>query len=468
MTKKSAVPTKQLLDQLRNVVPEWKALLDWRLEWLESAHLYQLAPTNIPWVIWMLLAGRGAGKTKCAGNELGWLALSNQETRCLVTAPTSGDIRDTCFEGESGLMNTLPKWAIKKYNSSLHEIILFNDSMLKGIPASEPERYRGPQFHYAWYDELAAMEKPQAAWDLSQMGIRLGKQTKTLITTTPKPIPLLRDLLRREGEGVIISRASTYENLTNLSGNFRDQILRLEGTEQGRQEIHGELLDLSESGIWKKSWFRLMDVTDETPKFQHILISLDTAFTKDTANDRTACTVWGVYYDAETKCYCALLLDCWADRMTYPELREKAREMWMAEYGSYDQKPNTILIEDKGSGISLRQELQAEGIPVVPFNPGRADKIQRANVVAPLIKDGFIYLPESQKYPGQPSTWTEDMMEEITMFPNDEHDDYVDTISQGLDYLNKLGYLKSALGVYREDLEDEPSYWRKKYHPYAA
>jgi predicted phage terminase large subunit-like protein len=252
-----------------------------------------------------------------------------------------------------------------------------------------------------------------------------------------------------------------------LSNNFRNKILQLEGTEQGRQEIHGELLDLSESGLWKKSWFRLLNVDDETPKFQHVLISLDTAFTKDSQNDRTACTVWGVFYDTDTKCYCALLLDCWADRINFPELREKARELWMASYGSHDQKANTILIEDKGSGISLRQDLQAEGIPVTPFNPGRADKIQRANVVAQLLKDGFIYLPESKKYPGQASTWTDEMMEEITMFPNDEHDDYVDSISQALHYLNQMGYLRSTLGVHRDD-DEEPSYWRKKYHPYAA
>lgn len=463
-------PPKMLVQRLQALAPEWKQLLDWRLEWLNSAHAYQLAPTNIPWDIWMLLAGRGAGKTKCAGNELGWLVLSNPESRALVTAPTSSDIRDTCFEGDSGLINTLPRWAVKKYNSSLHEIILYNDAMIKGIPASEPERYRGPQFHYAWYDELAAMEKPTQAWDLSQMGVRLGKQTKTLITTTPKPIPLLRDLLRREGAGLIVSRASTYENLTNLSGNFKEKILQLEGTQQGRQEIHGELLDLSESGIWKQSWFRLMDCSDDTPKFQHILISLDTAFTEKTNKDadRTACTVWGVFYDSESKCYNALLIDCWADRISFPELRDKAREMWMAVYGTYEQHANTILIEDKGSGISLRQDLQAEGIPVTKFNPGRADKVQRANVVAPIIKDGFIYLPESQKYPGNPSTWANDMMEEITMFPNDDHDDYVDSISQALHYLNQLGYLKSNLNVYREDLEEEPSYWRKKYHPYAA
>jgi predicted phage terminase large subunit-like protein len=467
---KPLLPPKEAVQQLAAMHGDWKKLLDWRLEWLESAHLYQLAPTNVPWDIWMLLAGRGAGKTKCAANELGWLALSNPGTRALITAPTSGDIRDTCFEGDSGLMNTLPKWAIVKYNSSLNEIILFNDSLLKGIPASEPERYRGPQFHYAWYDELAAMEKPKQAWDLSQMGVRLGKQTKTLITTTPKPISLLRELMKREGDGLIISRASTYQNLSNLSGNFKAKILQLEGTEQGRQEIHGELLDLSESGIWKHSWFRLMDCSDGTPKFQHIIISLDTAFTERTNKDadRTACTVWGVFFDTETKCYNALMLDCWADRISFPELRDKAREMWMASYGEYDQQANTILIEAKGSGISLRQDLQAEGIPVTPFNPGRADKIQRANVVAPLIKDGFIFLPESQKHPGEAATWTDDMMEEITMFPNDDHDDYVDSISQALHYLNQMGYLKSNLNVHRQDEDEEPTYWRKKYHPYAA
>jgi predicted phage terminase large subunit-like protein len=464
-------PPRALVNQLKEVSPHWKKLLDWRLEWLNSAHGYQLAPTNIPWDIWMLLAGRGAGKTKCASNELGWLTLANTESRALVTAPTSSDIRDTCFEGDSGLINTIPRWAVKKYNSSLHELILFNDATIKGIPASEPERYRGPQFHFSWYDELAAMEKPTQAWDLSQMGVRLGKQTKTIITTTPKPIPLLRELMRREGNGVIVSRASTYQNLSNLSGNFKEKILQLEGTAQGRQEIHGELLDLSEAGIWKQSWFRLMDCSEETPKFQHVLISLDTAFTEKTNKDadRTACTVWGVFYDKESHCYNALLIDCWADRVSFPELREKAREMWMASYGTYDQHANTILIEDKGSGISLRQDLQSEGIPVTKFNPGRADKVQRANVVAPIIKDGFIYLPESQKYPGNPSTWIDDMMEEITMFPNDEHDDYVDSISQALHYLNQLGYLKSNLNVYRDDQEEEQgSYWTKKYHPYAA
>jgi len=470
MTTEVKEAPRQLINQLRAAGADWQRLLDWRMQWLEDAHLYQLAPTNQPWDIWMLLAGRGAGKTKCAANELGWLTLSNPGTRGLITAPTAGDIRDTCFEGDSGILNTLPKWCITKYNSSLHEVQLFNGSLLKGIPASEPERYRGPQFHYAWYDELAAMEKPTQAWDLSQMGVRLGAQTKTIITTTPKPIPLLRDLVKREGQGVIISRASTYQNLSNLSGNFRAKILQLEGTEQGRQEIHGELLDLSEAGIWKKSWFRLMDCSEVTPKFQHILISLDTAFTEKTNKDadRTACTVWGIFFDPDVKLYCALLIDCWADRMSFPELRDKAREMWMAAYGTYEQHANTILIEDKGSGISLRQDLQSEGIPVTPFNPGRADKIQRANVVAPIIKDGFVYLPESQKYPGEPSTWADDMMEEITMFPNDDHDDYVDTISQALHYLGQMGYLKANLNVYREDLEEEQSYWRKKYHPYAA
>jgi predicted phage terminase large subunit-like protein len=393
------------------------------MEWLEKAHSYQVPPQDTSWDIWMLMAGRGAGKTACASNEVGWINMVNPGNRWLVTAPTSGDIRDTCFEGDSGLMNTIPTRFIKQYNKSLHELVLTNGSLIKGIPASEPERYRGPQWNGAWYDELAAMDYAKSAWDLSQLSVRLGKRTRTIITTTPKPIPLLRELIAREGDNVIISRASSYDNLLNLSSNFKDQLLRFEGTQQGRQEIHGELIDMSESGIIKKSWLKLFPADKDMPHFLSVLVSMDTAMTDSTQADRTACTVWGVFrQDGITN---AMLLDCWADRIAFPDLRIRAKEAWLAPYDGV--KPSVFLIEDKGSGISLRQDLQREGIPVTPYNPGRADKVQRAHLVSPLAKDGFIWIPESKKSPGKPMSWSTEMLDELAMFPNDEHDDYVDS-----------------------------------------
>lgn len=455
-------PPAALIQRVKDLTPEWIKLLDWRMEWLDKAHHYQVPPQDSSWDIWMLMAGRGAGKTACASNEVGWTNLVNPNYRWLVTAPTSGDIRDTCFEGDSGLLNTIPGKFIKQYNKSLHELVLTTGSLVKGIPASEPERYRGPQWNGGWYDELAAMEYAKAAWDLSQMSIRLGKRTRTIITTTPKPIPLLRELLSREGEGVVVSRASSYENLGNLSSNFRDQLIRFEGTELGRQEIHGELIDLSESGILKKSWFKLFPASEELPHFISVLVSMDTAMTESTASDRTACTVWGVFRKNGTTN--AMLLDAWADRVAFPDLRVRAKEAWLSPYNGI--KPSVFLLEDKGSGISLRQDLQRENIPVTPYNPGRADKVQRANLVSPLLKDGFVWLPESKKQPGKPMSWAGSMLDEISMFPNDEHDDYVDSCTQAWHYLHNIGYLRSNLDV---DVDDRRVVNNKpKINPYAA
>lgn len=467
-----------VIASLRGLKPEYIQLLGWREEWLGKAHPYQLAPNDVDWAVWLLMAGRGSGKTYCAANEFGWMAMTDPRSRNLVTAPTSGDVRDVCFEGDSGLLNVLPRWAIKDYNKSIHELILFNDALIKGIPGGEPERFRGPQFHRAWIDELAAFEYPQRAWDLLSLGVRLGNHTRIMITTTPKPIVILRDLLRREGNGVVVSRASTYDNLENLAPNFRDQVLRFEGTEIGRQEVYGELLDLSDSGILKRSWFKLWPAKNakgepnKLPYFETIVISMDTAMTEHTTSDRTACTVWGVFKDVEKKTQNALLLDCWAERLTYPELRDRAKAAWTSRYGEgRGQLPTTFLIEDKGSGISLRQDLQSEDVPVVPFNPGRADKVQRANLASPILKGGYIWLPESDKRPGEFRNWTDEFVDEVVIFPAaDALDDYVDSGVQAWHYLYSAGYISAPLKVDREEDPIEEDYVAKRKrreNPYA-
>lgn len=462
-----------LITRLKELDPNWVRLLDWRYEWLEKAHLYQIPPQDDSWNIFMLLAGRGSGKTRTAANEVIWMSAITHEYRFLLAAPTSGDIRDTLFEGESGLMNTVPQFLVKTYNRSLNELILTNGSLIRGIPASEPERFRGANWNAALYDELAAFQYPRQAWDLSQMSVRLGDKTRTLITTTPKPIPLLRELLKREGKDVYVARATSYENMDNLATNFKESLLRYEGTDLGRQEIHAEMIDPSESGLLKKSWFKLYSAEKKLPYFETIVISMDTAMTESTSADRTACTVWGVFKDHDKKTTNALLLDCWADRLAYPDLRERARGAWLCRYGEANggigQLPTTFLIEDKGSGISLRQDLASENIPVVAFNPGRADKVQRANLASPILKDGFIWLPESDKRPGEFRNWIDDLMEEITIFPNDkEHDDYVDSCVQAWHWLYSSNYLHAPLKADREEDPYEVDYSKKrKGNPYA-
>jgi phage terminase large subunit-like protein len=126
-------------------------------------------------------------------------------------------------------MSVIPQSLISEYNKALHEIRLINGSLIKGIPASEPERFRGPQFHFAWADELAAWEYLQEAWDQIQFGLRLGQRTIMICTTTPRPKDLIIDLIGRDGDDVAVTTASTYTNLDNLSANFRKQILAVRG-----------------------------------------------------------------------------------------------------------------------------------------------------------------------------------------------------------------------------------------------
>jgi phage terminase large subunit-like protein len=247
--------------------PQDRAAFGWRANWLTRAHKHQVLPPGDWWSIWLMLAGRGAGKTRTAAEQTGWWAWTEPGTRWLVGAPTSSDVRATCFEGDSGLLSVIPESLIEDYNRAFHELKLINGSLIKGIPASEPERFRGPQFHGAWLDELAAWDYIQEAWDQIMFGVRLGKRTRIIATTTPKPKDLILDLIAREGEDVIITRASTHANLANLAPSFQKQILQYEGTKLGRQEIYAEVIDPEESGIVKRDMFKLWANNKPFPKF---------------------------------------------------------------------------------------------------------------------------------------------------------------------------------------------------------
>lgn len=456
-----------LSDAVSRLDPHHQRLLAWRVDWLKRQHPHQIEPDWEAYDTWVLQAGRGAGKTEAASRAIAWHSLTQPNLRVLAIAPTSSDVRATIFEGESGLLRVLPQWAVQSYNKSTFELILINGSTIRGVSGDSPERLRGGNYHVMWVDEIAAMPYASEVWSLARLSVRLGDRTKALVTTTPKPVAILRDLTRREGKDVWFTRASSYANIDNLAGNFKAELLQYAGTAIGRQEIDGELLDLEDAGILPRSWFKLWDVSQGTPYFEHILISMDTAFSEESHKnaDNTACQVWGVFTDPETNIPGMLLLECSSEKIGFPALRERAKELWEGQYGTKEQYPNTVLIEDKGSGISLRQSLQSDGIPVHAYNPGRADKIQRAHAASPLLKAGCIYLPESQRNPGQPISWCESFLEEVTMFPAPGFlRDQVDAFTQAANYLRDAGYISALLDVYRPDHadKDDETYWAKQ------
>ena len=446
---------------LNKLSPEHKAATQARMKWLTIANFHQIPPRGEWWTIWLLLAGRGAGKTRCAAEWTWWEAWSSPGTRWLVSAPTSSDVRDVCFEGDSGLLRVMPEVLISDYIKSLHEIKLINGSIIKGIPASEPNRFRGPQFHGGWLDELAAWDYLDDSWDMLNFGMRLGQRPRLICTTTPKPKPLIIDLVRRESEDVVLTTASTYDNINNLAPTFQKQILQYEGTKLGRQEIHAEIIDPEEAGIIKRDWFRLWENEKPLPRFEYVIQSYDCATSDKTKNDPTACTVWGIFKPNADKPMSVMLIDCWEEYMQYPELRPKVIEEYGAIYGDenefgHGKKVDMILIEDKSAGISLIQDLQRAGLPVRSYNPGAADKTTRLNLVASIIERGRVYIPESSVNPGMARDWAETLVSQICAFPEVRHDDLVDSTTQALRIMRDLGFINidpvyNAEDSYAED-----------------
>jgi predicted phage terminase large subunit-like protein len=464
-----------LVDEYESLIDYDKVIVNWQMGWAQKAHKHQLEPLGDWWGIWLMLAGRGAGKTRASAETLLSWAIEEPNTRWLVSAPTSGDIRGTCFEGDSGLLNVIPKELIADYNKSLHELKLINGSFIKGIPASEPERFRGGQWHGAWLDELAAWDYIQESWDMIQFAVRLGKRTRTIVSTTPKPKPLIMDLLGREGDDVVVTKASTYTNLANLAGSFTKQILQYEGTKLGQQEIHAELIDPEAGGIVKREWFRLWPNAKPFPKLEYIIQSYDCATSDKTYNDPTGSITLGVFKPMDGG-MSVIILDCWQEHLQYPDLRPKVVAEYEVVYGEgRDRKlVDLVLVEDKSAGISLIQDLQRAHLPVHAYNPGRADKVQRLSIVANIIKAGRVWIPESSVNRGYVKDWAEGMVSQICSFPEGTaHDEFVDCISQGLRYLRDAGWISIDAPprdeIQQEDIDDAEIFNAKgRENPYAV
>lgn len=424
------------------------------------------------WQTWVLLAGRGFGKTRVGAELAREMVETGQAKRIAVISPTASDARDVAVEGQSGLVPICPPWNKPLYESTKRRVTWPNGAQASLFSAEEPERLRGPQFDFAWVDEIAGYDinTQQMTWDMLQFCLRLGVNPRCVVTTTPKPTPLIQQLVklaRHPVNKIIITTGSTYENRTNLAAPFMRQITQYEGTNLGRQEIYAELIDIEESGILKRSWFKKWSAKKEMPFFEYVIQSYDTAFTEKTENDPTGCLVLGIFRPDQDSPHCAMILDCWTEHLKYPELRKKATDDYKNTYGDQEAPVDILLIEDKGSGIPLIQDLQRAGLPVRKYNPGRPDKVMRLHAVSHLVYNGRVYIPESKQVPGEFVTWSEDFLREICSFPNSDHDEYVDTLSQGLALLRDQGWI--SVDPDREQDEEEDEVWGEEYtNPYCV
>lgn len=282
MKRKSRLPLPDLSDA------ECEALL---YDWPTWARPNQLAPSG-EWRTWLLLAGRGFGKTR-TGAE--WVrSITDTVGRIALVGPTASDVRDVIVEGESGILACCPASNRPIYEPSKRRLTWPNGAIATTYSADEPDRLRGPQHGAAWCDELAAWRYPEA-WDMLQMGLRLGRDPRCVVTTTPRPTAIVRALLADPTTAT--TRGSTYDNKANLPGAFMRQILaRYEGTRLGRQELHAEVLTDTPGALWTLGLIDQHRVRSH-PELRRVVVAVDPAASSGSDSDETGIIVAGLGVD---------------------------------------------------------------------------------------------------------------------------------------------------------------------------
>lgn len=351
------------------------------------------------WRTWLALAGRGWGKTLAGASDFAAYGRANPGARLAIVARTFADARDTCVEGDSGLLSCLAPYEVLAWNRSLGELLLMNGTRYKLFSADEPERLRGPQFHRAWSDEVASWGKNAEerqwppAWDMLQMCLRLGNDPRNVVTTTPRPTRLIRHLV--SDQHTHVTRGRTLDNAANLAPQFIDQILkRYEGTRLGRQELDAEILDDVPGALW--TWAMLED-RRQAPDLRRVVVAIDPAATSGEGSDETGIVVAGVGVDGRGYVLadrsCRLSPDGWARR---------------AIQAYDDHAADLVLAEVNNGGEMVEHTIKTVRVqaPYKTIHASRGKAI-RAQPVAALYEQGRVshveVFPELEE---QLTTWT--------------------------------------------------------------
>lgn len=369
-----------MLEEVASLSTDELAAMAARLAWIQTARPKQLPPEE--YFVWMLMAGRGSGKTRSGAEDIWWPA-SRSEERVAIIAPTLADVRKTCFEGESGLLAVVPKRLVRSYNRTSAEMWLTNGSYFVGYSSEEPERLRGPQHHRAWCDELAAWKYLEDTWDMLMFGLRLGADPRVIVTTTPKPVGLIRRLLKEKD--TILSRESTFANRGNLPEKVLAKLTeKYEGTRLGRQELHAEVLDDNPYALWNQD---MLDKTrlkaSEVPDLRRILVSVDPPVTSGEDADECGITAGGRFSDEQGKLHAVITHD-WS-------VQGKSPHGWASRAISlyHHTMADGIVVEVNQGGDMVKSTLHQvdANVPIIEVRATRG-KVVRAEPIAALYEQG--------------------------------------------------------------------------------
>lgn len=358
------------------------------------------------------------------------------------------------------------KWSedmgiIVKRNSNPPECTVEAHGLVDGMPT-------GRHFQLRVYDDVVTMdsistpEQIQKTTDALDMSNNLGQVggKVRMIGTRYCLGDSYDEYLKR---GKIIPRIKAATDNGRVDGNpvfftqeqWEDKLQDMSPAIIASQMLQNPLA--SDSVIFQPDWFNLWPSDKPLPYFEMVFLSLDGAFSAKATADDSCIGALGVFKATEgSGKYSVMVLDCYMEKVPYPDLRDEVLKQYGNKFGANDKDVDGIIIEDKASGSALIPELRKAGIAVYPYNPGQLDKTARANLISHLVRDGYLWLPESRNRKGYPMSWLSKGFEQMCYFPNVKHDDFVDMLVQGMTVLDKMGFLRGK--------RVEPrfvSYWTK-------
>jgi phage terminase large subunit-like protein len=353
-----------------------------KYDWSYRAREAQLPPAG-DWRIWLLLAGRGFGKTRTGAELVRTRVASRAARRIALVAPTAADARDVMVEGESGLLALSRRRDRPIYEPSKRRLTWPNGAVATTYSADEPDRLRGPQHDFAWCDELAAWRYPEA-WDMLMFGLRLGTDPRAVVTTTPRPTKLIKALIA--DPKVVVTRGSTSENRDNLAPGFLDQIVRrYEGTRLGRQELEAEILEDVPGAMWSRAVIeatRLARLPElMRPELTRIVVAIDPAAGSGEHSDETGIVVAGK--DAGGHGY--VLADV-SGRYAPTEWAKAA----VAAYRAHDADRVVAEVNNGGEMVEATLRIVDPNVAFVAVHAARG-KVARAEPVAALYEQGRVH-----------------------------------------------------------------------------
>ena len=356
-------------------------------DWNFWARDEQLEPDG-DWNTWFVNAGRGFGKTR-AGVEWVRDQVKRGAKRIAAVAATNSDIERVMVKGESGFLSVCwegdktvqgKKMGYPEWSPTKRTLSWANGAQVQFFSAEEPERLRGPQFEIAWCDELAAWNKDIDTWSMLQFCMRLGKHPRIMVTTTPKPTKLVRQILKDGNTHV--TTGSTFDNSANLAKTYLKAVKdQYEGTRLGRQELYAEVLEEAEGALWSTEMLDKASVKHEdVPHLNRIVVALDPAVTSNAESDMTGIVVAGIDVNGV-----AYVLGDYTERLSPQGWASKAIQLY------HQYQADRIVAEVNQGGDMVKQTLHGED-ETIPFKAVRASrgKFARAEPISALYERGIV------------------------------------------------------------------------------